>query len=97
MNIVKAKEIATSHINLAFSISQSQRNQDYLDIYAMEGKCIMGDDLKIVVQQLEAKMIKQYNRVKILRALVLLSLSQGGLQQKEFDHLRRCFVMNYGY
>lgn len=30
MNVVKAKEIATSHINVAFSISQSQRNLDYL-------------------------------------------------------------------
>jgi len=30
MNIVKAKEIATEHINIAFNISQSQRNIDYL-------------------------------------------------------------------
>jgi hypothetical protein len=30
MNVVKAKEIATSHINIATHITQSQRNLDYL-------------------------------------------------------------------
>lgn len=46
MNIVKAKEIATEHINIAFKISASQRNIDYLQIYSLEGKCIMGEDIK---------------------------------------------------
>ena len=30
MNIVKAKEVITSHINISYSISQRQRNYDYL-------------------------------------------------------------------
>jgi len=42
-------------------------------------------------------MIKQYNKLKILRALCLFSLTQGGLTQKDFDNLRRVFIMNYGY
>ena len=73
MNIVKAKEIATSHINVAFSISQTQRNIDYLQIYSLEGKCIMGDELRQIAQMLEAKMLKQYNKMKVLRALCLFS------------------------
>ena len=42
-------------------------------------------------------MIKQYNKLKILRAMCLFSLTQGGLQQKDFDNLRRVFIMCYGY
>lgn len=97
MNIVKAKEIATEHINIAFNISQSQRNIDYLQIYSLEGKCIMGEEIKDIAQQLEAKMIKGYNKMKVLRAMCLFSLTQGGLTQKDFDNLRRVFIMNYGY
>ena len=97
MNIVKAKEIATEHINIAFNVSQSQRNLDYIQVYSIEAKCIMGEDPKDIAQLLEAKMIKQYNKLKILRALCLFSLTQGGLNQKDFDNLRRVFIMNYGY
>ena len=43
MNVVKAKEIATSHINVAMHVSQSQRNLDYLQVYKMEGACIMAE------------------------------------------------------
>mmetsp|Transcript_12718 Transcript_12718/g.21430 ORF Transcript_12718/g.21430 Transcript_12718/m.21430 type:complete len:150 (+) Transcript_12718:881-1330(+) len=85
MNIVKAKEVATSHINMAFHISQSQRNYDYLHMYGIEGKCIMGDDLKEIILRLETKITKQYNMIKVLRALVLLSSTQGGLQAKDYQ------------
>ena len=37
MNIVKAKEIATSHINVSYSIVQKQRNFDYQSISKLEG------------------------------------------------------------
>ena len=42
-------------------------------------------------------MVKRYNKLEILRVLVLLSLTQGGFLQKDFDNLRRTFIMNYGY
>jgi len=97
MNIVKAKQIATSHINIAFSISQSQRNMDYLHIYGLEGECIMGDEIKQIVNKLEGKMVKKCNKMKILRAMSLFSVTQGGLTKNDFDSLRRSFIMNYGY
>ena len=37
MNIVKAKEVITSHINISYSIAQRQRNFDYLHVYKLEG------------------------------------------------------------
>lgn len=96
MNPVKAKEIATSHINVAFHISQSQRNLDYIQVYSFESMCILGET-KEIPRQVEAKMTKQYNKNKVLRALCLLSTTQGGLSKTEFDSLRRTFIMNYGY
>lgn len=54
-------------------------------------------EVKEIPRQLEAKMTKQYNKMKILRAMCILSTTQGGLAKAEFDSLRRTFIMNYGY
>ena len=97
MNIIKAKEIATSHINVSHAVMTRQRNLDYLQIYRVEGKCIMGDDYPSVRQTLEVKMVKQYNKHKILRGMCLYSTTQGGVAKADFDNLRRFFIMNYGY
>jgi len=42
-------------------------------------------------------MVKQTKIETILRLLCLFSVTQSGLKQKEFDHLRRVFLMCYGY
>ena len=72
MNPIKAKEIATAHINVSYSIPTRQ-NLDYKQIYRLEGKCIMGDDYPSVRQTLEVKMVKMYDKLKILRAMCLFS------------------------
>jgi len=54
-------------------------------------------ETKEIPRQLEAKMTKRYNKMKVLRALCMLSTTQGGLAKPEFDSLRRAFIMNYGY
>ena len=96
MNVTKAKEIATSHINIATHITQSQKSLDYLQVYKMEGACIMGET-KDIPNGLLPKMAKQYNKMKILRVMALLSTSSGGVDQKTFDFLRRTFISTYGY
>lgn len=96
MNVVKAKEIATCHINIAHDIAQRLRKLDYIHIYGVEGQCVMGE-VKEVPRILEAKMLKQYDKLRVLRALVLLSSTQGGLAKTDFDSLRRSFLMNYGH
>jgi hypothetical protein len=96
MNVVKAKEIATCHINIAHDIAQRLRKLDYMHIYGTEGQCIMGE-VKEVPRILEGKMLKQYDKLRVLRSLVLLSATQGGVGKAEFDSLRRSFIMNYGY
>lgn len=42
-------------------------------------------------------MTKQYNKMKVLRAMCIYSTTQGGLQKVDYDNLRRVFIMNYGY
>lgn len=96
MNVVKAKEIATCHINIAHDIAQKLRKLDYIHIYFTEQQCIMGDYTEIP-RILEAKMVKQYDKIRVLRALCMLSTTQGGLSKADFDQLRRTFIMNYGY
>lgn len=58
---------------------------------------MLGEDLKGIQTTLENKMIKQYNRDKILRLLCLLSVTQSGLKSDMLDSLRRFFICNYGY
>lgn len=96
MNVVKAKEIATCHINIAHDIATKLRKLDYIHIYGNEQQCILGE-YKEIPRILEAKMLKQYDKIKILRSLILYSTTQGGVLKPEFDALRRSFIMNYGY
>ena len=61
MNIVKAKEIATSHINVSYAIVQKQKGFDYQSIAKLEGQCVMAsdkEDIKLITQILEGKMVK---------------------------------------
>ena len=64
----------------------------------MEHMIINGDTpVKDLILALETKMVKQYDIYTILRLLTLLSTTNSGLKQAEFDHLRRTFIMCYGY
>ena len=46
---------------------------------------------------LEGKMIKRYDKNKVLRALCLFSLIRRGLPSDHFDTLRKTFLMCYGH
>jgi hypothetical protein len=72
MNVIKAKEIATCHINIASHIANSMRKPDYKQVYELEGLSIM-DDIKEIPRIIEGKMLKQYDKQRILRAFILLS------------------------
>ncbi len=53
--------------------------------------------MKGIIQTLEVKMMKQYDRDRILRLFCLLSVTQSGLKQVDLDNLRKFYIMNYGY
>ena len=99
MDVVNAKKVTTCHINMALHIAQTMRDMDYQQVYAIEQKCIMADkdEMKYISQAIEAKIVKQHNKMKVLRAMCIYCTTQGGLVKADFDNLRRVFVMNYGY
>jgi hypothetical protein len=63
----------------------------------LEQKIILGDDLRGIINMLETKMCKQYNKVKILRLICLLSVTQSGLKQVDLDNIRKTYIQCYGY
>lgn len=64
----------------------------------MEHNIIAGGcDIKEITTSLMAKMIKKYDMTTVLRLLTLLSTTNSGLKQADFDMLRRAFIMCYGY
>ena len=75
MNIAKGKDVLTHHINLAFYINNKMKELDFQHCYGLEQKIILGEDLKSIQTILENKMIKQYNKDKILRLICLLSVT----------------------
>jgi hypothetical protein len=75
MDVVTAKKVATCHINVAYFIAQSMKDMDYQHVYGIEQKCIEADrdEMKYIGQALEAKMTKQHNKIKALRAMCIYS------------------------
>lgn len=63
----------------------------------MEHNIISGCDIREIMPSLQAKMIKKYDATTVLRLMTLLSTTNSGLKQAEFDQLRRAFIMCYGY
>lgn len=57
----------------------------------------MGADFKEIMPQLESKMCRKHNIETILRLVSLLSVTKSGLDPKDFDYLRKTFLMCYGY
>ena len=97
MNIAQSKQLIDSHVNVAMEIKDRQKNIDYQQCFRMEHTIISGCNIKEVLTSLEAKMTKKYDMYTILRLITLLSTTNSGLKQAEFDQIRRAFITCYGY
>ena len=97
MNIAQSKQLIDSHVNVAMEIKDRQKNIDYQQCFRMEHSIISGCNIKEIITSLEAKMTKKYDMFTVLRLISLLSTTNSGLKQAEFDQLRRAFIMCYGY
>lgn len=85
MNIAQSKQLIDSHVNVAMEIKDRQKNIDYQQCFRMEHTIISGCNIKEVLTSLEAKMTKKYDMYTILRLITLLSTTNSGLKQAEFD------------
>ena len=97
MNIAQSKQLIDSHVNVAMEIKERQKNIDYQQCFRMEHQIISGCNVREILTSLEAKMTRKYNMYTVLRLMTLLSTTNSGLKQAEFDQLRRAFIMCYGY
>lgn len=98
MNIATTKQLIDSHVNVAMEVKTRQQNIDYQQCFRMEHNIIAGGcDIKEIMTSLMAKMIKKYDMTTVLRLMTLLSTTNSGLKQADFDQLRRSFIMCYGY
>lgn len=75
MNIAKGKDMLAHHVNLAFHINAQMKKLDHVHCYGLEQKIILGEDVKTIINTLEIKMSKQYDRSKIIRLMCLLSVT----------------------
>ena len=62
----------------------------------MEHNIIEGGYLKEVIELLEFKMAKGVEKDYILRLMILLSLTEGGLKEKQFYSLKKLYIECYG-
>ena len=85
MNIAQSKQLIDSHVNIAMEIKSEQKNIDYQQCFRMEHTIISGCNVREILTSLEAKMTRKYNMYTVLRLMTLLSTTNSGLKQAEFD------------
>ena len=67
--------MVATHINLASFIRDNMHEFDNSQIINLEQNIILGEDASKTLQVLESKMVKGYDKHKILRMLALLSVT----------------------
>lgn len=88
----------TRHINLAQHLSTTYTNKAYfLERLSIEQTLVEGQNFEITFEYIEAMIHKQDPLVSVLRLLVLLSLTNGGLPKKHFDYFRKELLHSYGF
>lgn len=98
LDMKRSKQLIEYHVNIAVEIRKRQSSIDFNQCFQLENEIVNGNlPVKEIVATLEAKMAKGYDKNAVLRLMSLLSTAQSGLKQAEFDHLRRTFIMCYGY
>eukprot|EP00761_Pharyngomonas_kirbyi_P014772 gb/GECH01014802.1/.p1 GENE.gb/GECH01014802.1/~~gb/GECH01014802.1/.p1 ORF type:complete len:599 (+),score=157.21 gb/GECH01014802.1/:1-1797(+) len=86
-----------THINLAHDINKITLKSDFRRCIETEQYTLMGVEEKENLDFIEEIIDKQESMTKALRLLGIVSLTQGGLKQKQFDFFRKELMQSYGY
>jgi hypothetical protein len=86
-----------THINLAEKISAIFKSKVFDRRTEVERLLLEGNELDSCEEYIESCICKSEPVAHVLRLLCLLSLTQGGVRPKKFDHLRREFLHTYGF
>ncbi|XP_008446839.2 vacuolar protein-sorting-associated protein 33 homolog isoform X2 [Cucumis melo] len=87
----------TRHINLAQHLSTFTSKPSFLGQLDMEHTIIEAESYDICFEYIEELIHKQESLVKVLRLLILLSVTNSGLPKKHFDYFRREILHSYGF
>lgn len=86
-----------THINLAEKISTVFKSKVFDRRLEMEKNMLEGNQIETVEEYIEACICKSEPLPSVLRLCCILSLTQGGIRPKRFDHFRREILHTYGY
>lgn len=87
----------TRHINLAQHLSTFTSKPSFLGQLDMEHTIIEAQSYDICFEYIEEMIHKQEPLNKVLRLLILFSVTNSGLPKKQFDYLRRELLHSYGF
>lgn len=87
----------TRHTNLAQHLSTYTTKPSFLGRLSIEQTLVEGQSYDITFEFIEEMIHKQEPLVTVLRLVVLLSLTNGGLPKKHFDYIRRELLHSYGF
>ncbi|KAH7315840.1 hypothetical protein KP509_21G067400 [Ceratopteris richardii] len=88
----------TRHVSLAQHLSATYTNkQSFLDQLHIEQTLVEGINYDITSTHILTMIYKQEPLVSVLRLLIMLSLTSGGLKPKDFDNVRRELLHSYGF
>ncbi|KAL9422222.1 hypothetical protein AB3S75_034481 [Citrus x aurantiifolia] len=87
----------TRHINLAQHLSTFTSKPSFLGQLDMEHTIIEAQSYDLCFEYIEEMIHKQEPLNKVLRLLILFSVTNSGLPKKQFDYLRRELLHSYGF
>ncbi|KAI8098314.1 Sec1-like protein [Gilbertella persicaria] len=85
------------HTGIAEEIIGYTVTDEFNKVLEVQQNVVAGIDGNREPDYIEEMINKQKPLVQVLRLLCLMSLAQGGLKQKVFDHFQREIVQAYGY
>ncbi|KAL1532156.1 Vacuolar protein-sorting-associated protein 33 [Salvia divinorum] len=86
----------TRHINLAQHLTTFTSKSVFAERLDMEQTLVEAQSYDICFDYIEELLCKQEPLEKVLRLLILFSITNSGLPKKHFDYLRREFLISYG-
>ncbi|CEG73991.1 hypothetical protein RMATCC62417_09268 [Rhizopus microsporus] len=85
------------HTGIAEEIIANTVTDDFNKVLEVQQNVVAGVDGNREPEYIEEMINRQKPLVQVLRLLCLMSLAQGGLKQKLFDHFEKEIVQTYGY
>ncbi|ORE22574.1 Sec1-like protein [Rhizopus microsporus] len=85
------------HTGIAEEIIANTVTDDFNKVLEVQQNVVAGVDGNKEPEYIEEMINRQKPLVQVLRLLCLMSLAQGGLKQKLFDHFEKEIVQTYGY